>query len=163
MMILGIDPGLSGAVAFLDVLNESIVVMDMPTVELQRNGKTKREVSPVLLADMIAGKGVTQAFVERVSAMPGQGVSSMFSFGRSLGVVEGVLAAYEIPTTLVTPQAWQKGMGVRSGKDGSRERVMQLFPNYSELFARKKDDGRAEAVLIAKFGYTMRLGTGIEL
>ena len=73
MMILGIDPGLSGAIAFLDVMNESIVVMDMPTVELQRNGKTKREVSPVLLADMIAGKGVTQAFVERVSAMPGQG------------------------------------------------------------------------------------------
>lgn len=152
MMILGIDPGLSGALAFLDSVNGSLVVMDMPVVELQRNGKTKREVSPALLADMIAGKGIKQAYVERVSAMPGQGVSSMFSFGRSLGIVEGVLAAYEIPMTLVTPQAWQKSIGMRSGKDGSRERAMQLFPAYADLFARKKDDGRSDAALIAKYG-----------
>lgn len=152
MLILGIDPGLSGAIAFLDTTTDALVIMDMPTVEMTRNGKNKREVSPALIADMIAGKGVTQAFMERVSAMPGQGVSSMFSFGRSTGVVEGVLAAYEIPTTLVTPQAWMKAMGVRAGKDGSRERAMQLFPQYADRFARKKDDGRSDAALIAKYG-----------
>lgn len=152
MLILGIDPGLSGAIAFLDTTSDAVVVMDMPTVEVMRNGKTKREVSPALVADLVAGKGVVQAFVERVSAMPGQGVSSMFSFGRSVGVLEGVLAAYEIPTTLVTPQAWMKSMGVRAGKDGSRERAMQLFPQYADQFARKKDNGRSDAVLIAKYG-----------
>lgn len=152
MLILGIDPGLSGAIAFLDAQTGTLVVMDMPTVEVTRNGKNKREVSPALIADVIAGKGVAKAFIERVSAMPGQGVSSMFSFGRSVGVVEGVLAAYEIPTTLVTPQAWMKAMNVRAGKDGSRERAMQLFPQYAEMFARKKDDGRSDAVLIAKYG-----------
>lgn len=154
MMILGIDPGLSGAIAFYDTSNESVVVIDMPTVEVTRNGKNKREVSPALIADAVAGKGIVQAFVERVSAMPGQGVSSMFSFGRSVGVIEGVLAAYEIPVTLVTPQAWMKAMGVRAGKDGSRERAMQLFPQYADLFSRKKDDGRSDAVLIAKYGAT---------
>ena len=153
-MILGIDPGLSGAIAFYDTSNESVVVIDMPTVEVTRNGKNKREVSPALIADAVAGKGIVQAFVERVSAMPGQGVSSMFSFGRSVGVIEGVLAAYEIPVTLVTPQAWMKSMGVRAGKDGSRERAMQLFPQYADLFSRKKDDGRSDAVLIAKYGAT---------
>ena len=154
MMILGIDPGLSGAIAFYDTSNESVVVIDMPTIEVTRNGKNKREVSPALIADAVAGKGIVQAFVERVSAMPGQGVSSMFSFGRSVGVIEGVLAAYEIPVTLVTPQAWMKAMGVRAGKDGSRERAMQLFPQYADLFSRKKDDGRSDAVLIAKYGAT---------
>ena len=152
MIVLGIDPGLSGALAFYDTVSEVLVVMDMPTVEVTRNGKSKREVSPALVADMVAGKGIEKAFMERVSAMPGQGVSSMFSFGRSSGVVEGVLAAYEIPTTLVTPQAWMKAMGVRAGKDGSRERAMQLFPQYSMTFSRKKDDGRSDAALIAKFG-----------
>jgi crossover junction endodeoxyribonuclease RuvC len=154
MIILGIDPGLSGAIAIYNIYTEELVVMDMPTVEMTRNGKHKREVSPALVADVIAGKGAVRAYMERVSAMPGQGVSSMFSFGRSAGVVEGVLAAYEIPVTLVTPQAWMKAMGVRAGKDGSRERAMQLFPAYSTLFARKKDDGRSDAALIAKYGAT---------
>lgn len=152
MIVLGIDPGLSGALAFYDTTTEVLVVMDMPTVEVTRNGKNKREVSPALVADMVAGKGIEKAFMERVSAMPGQGVSSMFSFGRSAGILEGVLAAYEIPTTMVTPQAWMKAMNVRAGKDGSRERAMQLFPQYSTAFSRKKDDGRSDAALIAKFG-----------
>lgn len=154
MIILGIDPGLSGAIAIYNIYTEELVVMDMPVVEMTRNGKHKREVSPALVADVIAGKGAVRAYMERVSAMPGQGVSSMFSFGRSAGIIEGVLAAYEIPVTLVTPQAWMKGMAVRAGKDGSRERAMQLFPAYSTLFARKKDDGRSDAALIAKYGAT---------
>ena len=154
MIILGIDPGLSGALAFLDTRDNTVDVVDMPTVEVKRNNKLKREVSAQLVAAIVIKRHAEAAFLEKVNAMAGQGVSSVFSFGRSAGIIEGVLAAYDIPTTLVTPQAWQKAMGVRDGKDGSRERAMQLFPASAELFQRKKDDGRSDASLIAKYGAT---------
>jgi crossover junction endodeoxyribonuclease RuvC len=152
MIILGIDPGLNGALAFYDTVEKTLEIVDMPTVDIVRNQKAKREVSPALLACAIAGKGVKRAYLERVNAMPGQGVTSVFSFGRSTGIIEGVLAAYEIATTIITPQTWQKATQVRDGKDGSRERAMQLFPANADLFARKKDDGRSDAALIAYFG-----------
>lgn len=152
MIILGIDPGLSGALAFYDTVEQSVEVIDMPVMELVRNGKKKREVSAQSLANHIAGRKISGAFLERVNAMTGQGVTSVFSFGRSLGIVEGILAAYDIPTTLVTPQAWQKAVNQRAGKDGSRERAMQLFPAQVDLFQRKKDDGRSDASLIAYYG-----------
>jgi crossover junction endodeoxyribonuclease RuvC len=152
MIILGIDPGLSGALAFLDTKTGMIAVEDMPTVTVMRNRKEKREVSAQLVAAIVVKRHVEAAFLEKVNAMAGQGVSSVFSFGRSAGIIEGVLAAFDIPTTLVTPQAWQKAMAVRDGKDGSRERAMQLFPASAELFQRKKDDGRSDAALIAKHG-----------
>jgi crossover junction endodeoxyribonuclease RuvC len=94
----------------------------------------------------------TDAFVEKVFAMAGQGVTSVFSFGRSLGVVEGVLTTMKIKTTLITPQTWQKRMAVTGGKDGSRARAMDLFPEQAQMFKRVKDDGRADAALIAAFG-----------
>jgi crossover junction endodeoxyribonuclease RuvC len=152
MIILGIDPGLSGALALYNTSDQTVEVFDMPVLELVRNGKTKREVSAQALANLLAGTTIKAAFVERVNAMPGQGVTSVFSFGRSTGIVEGILAAYDIPTTLVTPQAWQKAVGQRAGKDGGRERAMQLFPAQADLFQRKKDDGRSDAALIAYYG-----------
>jgi crossover junction endodeoxyribonuclease RuvC len=152
MIILGIDPGLSGALALYDTSEQTVEVFDMPVLELVRNGKKKGEVSAQALANLLAATTIKAAFVERVNAMPGQGVTSVFSFGRSTGIVEGILAAYDIPTTLVTPQAWQKAVGQRAGKDGSRERAMQLFPAQVGLFQRKKDDGRSDAALIAYYG-----------
>ena len=152
MIILGIDPGLSGALALYNTSEQTVEVFDMPVLELVRNGKKKGEVSAQALANLLAGRGVKAAYLERVNAMPGQGVTSVFSFGRSTGIVEGILAAYDIPTTLVTPQAWQKAVGQRAGKDGSRERAMQLFPAQADLFQRKKDDGRSDAALIAYYG-----------
>lgn len=152
MIILGIDPGLSGALALYDTSEQTVEVFDMPVLELVRNGKKKGEVSAQALANLLAGRGIKAAYLERVNAMPGQGVTSVFSFGRSTGIVEGILAAYDIPTTLVTPQAWQKAVGQRAGKDGSRERAMQLFPAQVGLFQRKKDDGRSDAALIAYYG-----------
>lgn len=153
-MILGVDPGLSGALAFFDPSKGLLIVRDMPTVDVVRNGKHKREISPQMLANLVREHNVTAAFVERVGAMPGQGVSSVFSFGRSLGIVEGVLAALELSTTIIPPQTWQKAVGVRGGKDGSRARAAELFPRDAAQFARKKDDGRADAALIAWFGAT---------
>jgi len=156
VIVLGIDPGLSGALAFLNTDTGMIEIEDMPTVTVMRNRKEKREVSAQLVSAIVIKRHVQAAFLEKVNAMAGQGVSSVFSFGRSAGIIEGVLAAYDIPTTLVTPQAWQKAMGVRDGKDGSRERAMQLFPASAELFQRKKDDGRSDASLIAKYGADAR-------
>lgn len=153
MKVCGIDPGISGAFAIFDTTYEDeIQIWDMPTVSILRNGKNKNEVSAALVATIIAGKNIDCAYLERVNAMPGQGVSSVFSFGRSVGILEGVIAAYEIPITIVTPQAWQKAMAVRGGKDGSRERAMELFPKSSDSFKLKKNDGRADATLIAMYG-----------
>jgi crossover junction endodeoxyribonuclease RuvC len=86
--------------------------------------------------------------VEKVSAMPGNGATSMFSFGRSLGIIEGIIAAYNIPVTYVTPGVWTKGIGRGAGKDASRARACELYPSHQKSFARVKDDGRADAVLI---------------
>jgi crossover junction endodeoxyribonuclease RuvC len=148
---LGIDVGLNGAIALV-VDGELVSVVDMPTVTLDRNGKAKRQVSVPELVDIIKQFDPNEAYVEKVFAMAGQGVTSVFSFGRSLGVVEGVLTTMKIKTTLMTPQTWQKGLGMTGGKDGSRARAMELFPEQTALFKRVKDDGRSDAALIALWG-----------
>lgn len=148
-MIIGIDPGLSGALAFFNHIEGMLEIIDMPTVEVQRGNKAKREISPAMLAALISARKPSVAILERVNAMPGQGVSSTFQFGRGVGMVEGVLAALHIPTEYVTPQSWQKATGVRGGKDGSRQRAAELFPAYAHLFHLKKWDGRSDAALIA--------------
>lgn len=149
---IGIDPGLNGAIALV-VDGELVRVVDMPTVTLERNGKTKRQVSVPELVDIIKELDPTEAYCEKVFAMSGQGVTSVFSLGRSLGVVEGILTALRIKTTLMTPQTWIKGMAVTGGKDGSRARAMELFPEHLALFKRVKDDGRSDASLIALWGF----------
>jgi crossover junction endodeoxyribonuclease RuvC len=155
MIFIGIDPGLNGAIAFFDLAKGHLSVVDMPVVEMLRGGKKKREVSAQMLAQIIrlAERPCTAMF-ERVNAMPGQGVTSVFSFGRSSGIVEGVLAALAIPTHIITPQVWQKAASVRGGKDGARQRATELFPAYAGLFARKKDDGRADAACMAWYAAT---------
>ena len=155
MIYIGIDPGLNGAIAFLDTEKGHLSVVDMPTFEVKRNNKAKREVNAAGLAHILAAAQKVQGIIlERVGAMPGQGVTSVFSFGRSVGLVEGVLAAYLLPVSIVTPQAWQKAAGVRGGKDGSRMRACELFPNYAGLFALKKHDGRADAAIMAWYAAT---------
>lgn len=148
---LGIDVGLNGAIALVQD-GELVGVVDMPTVTLDRNGKAKRQVSVPELVEIIKQFDPDEAYVEKVFAMAGQGVTSVFSFGRSLGVVEGVLTTLKIKTTLMTPQTWQKGLGMTGGKDGSRARAMELFPEQMALFKRVKDDGRSDAALIALWG-----------
>ena len=153
--VIGIDPGLDGAIAVLDETGDIIQVYDMPTVEVKVNGSTKRKVAPAAIASelrMYTVDGKCRAVIEQVSAMPGQGVTSMFTFGRSLGVLEGVLAGMGIPYELVTPSTWVKKMRVAPGKGGSRQRAMELWPMDADLFKRVKDDGRADASLIARYG-----------
>jgi crossover junction endodeoxyribonuclease RuvC len=148
---IGIDCGLNGAIAVLDD-GKLVLVRDMPTLTMDINKKSKRQVSPQLLSDIIKGLQPDRAIVERPAARPGQGVTAMFGFGRSLGVVEGVLAGLSVPVTYVAPATWTKAMGKAAGKDASRQRAIELFPSMSEHFKRVKDDGRAEAVLIAAWG-----------
>ena len=153
MFIIGIDPGASGAVAILEKSGKLVHVFDMPSLELMAGGKAKRRVNPEMLAaelKLYADQGAT-AVVEQVGAMPGQGVSSMFAFGESFGLAKGVLAGLRIPTSTVTPGKWKKAMGVNAGKDGSRAKAAQLWPSQAGEFKRVKDDGRAEACLIAEW------------
>lgn len=151
MRILGIDVGLNGAIAVVEG-EQLIDVHDMPTFTVERGGKNKRMVNAAELARLIRQSAPASAYLERLSAMPGQGVTSMFSMGQSLGVVLGILAALDIPTTTIPPRTWQKALDVPQGKDGSRYRAAQLFPAHAAQFARVKDDGRSDAVLIAAYG-----------
>ena len=146
-IVMSIDPGLSGAIAVFD--GETLIdIVDTPVHSLVRNGKTKRQISGSGLAAIFRDYKPAHVVVEKVSAMPGQGVTSMFSFGRSFGLIEGILAAYELPATFVMPSVWTKGIGRGLGKDASRSRACELYPNHQKSFARVKDDGRADAVLI---------------
>ena len=151
--IIGIDPGLSGAVAVLTG-SDSLRILDMPTVTVERNGKSKRQVSASELAEIIytLKSDDCHVFVERVGAVSGQGVTSVFSFGRSFGMIEGILAAFKLPVTYVAPATWVKAIGRGQGKDASRARAMELFPNNQADFKRVKDDGRSDAALIAYWG-----------
>jgi crossover junction endodeoxyribonuclease RuvC len=149
--VIGIDPGISGAIAVFEdgVLHRLI---DMPTLELDSGKTKKRHISAAGLATILnvfTSDADCHVVTERVTARPGQGVTSMFNFGRSTGIIEGVVAALLIPNTYVTPQTWTKAVGRAAGKDASRMRAMELFPSKAELFKRAKDDGRADAALIA--------------
>ena len=151
--IIGIDPGLSGAVAVLTG-SDSLRILDMPTMTVECNGKSKRQVSASELAEIIytLKSDDCHVFVERVGAVSGQGVTSVFSFGRSFGMIEGILAAFKLPVTYVAPATWVKAVGRGQGKDASRARAMELFPNNQADFKRVKDDGRSDAALIAYWG-----------
>lgn len=153
-MILGIDPGRFGAVAVLD-RDRLVHVFDMPIVTLQVNGKAKHRISPEMLVSELGmyRDAVTCAYVEKVSAMPGQGVSSMFAFGESLGIIRGIMAGLLIPCVLVPPSQWKKGVGLGAGKDAARALAAQTWPLHAGEFSRVKDDGRAEAALIGLWGY----------
>ena len=153
MIYLGIDPGLSGALAVLDKDGEIIDIFDMPTLEVISGTSKKQRVNPHgIVSELTLFKNIpVQAIIEQVNAMPGQGVTSMFSFGRSLGILEGVLAGIQIPYTLVTPVVWKRKMQVNASKDGARELAMRTWPSKADLFKRKKDDGRAEAALLALY------------
>lgn len=142
--IMGIDPGLKGAISFyFPDAPERVSVEDMPVVAGM--------VDAVTLAQRVAQLRPDVAIVELVGSMPGQGVSSTFKFGEGCGVVRGVLAGLNIPVHYASPQRWKKHFRLSADKEESRRRALELFPVSGAAFARKKDDGRAEAALIALY------------
>jgi crossover junction endodeoxyribonuclease RuvC len=151
--IIGIDPGATGAVAILDHEGDLIEVWDIPTVALGAKG-TKKRISPEMLASELRNwQDAAVCYLEQVAARPGQGVSSMFAFGESLGIIRGILAGMSIPVVLVTPAKWKRDMILpTSSKEYSRQRAAQNWPKHAGEFARVKDDGRAEAALLGLWG-----------
>jgi crossover junction endodeoxyribonuclease RuvC len=148
--VIGIDPGISGAISVFNWYTHTLEnVIDMPTLEVDSGKTKKRHISAVSLCNYLTIFSNAHIVIEKVGAMPGQGVTSMFNFGRSAGIIEGVVAALRMPHTYVTPAAWTKAVGRAAGKDASRMRAMELFPSKADLFKRAKDDGRADAALIA--------------
>jgi crossover junction endodeoxyribonuclease RuvC len=152
MTVLGIDPGLDGALALLDCRGKVIEIVDMPTVPVVINKKNRRQVPPALLASVIERLAPSVAFLEHVSTRPGEGAVGAFSFGRSFGCLEGVLATLQIPVTLVYPATWKRALNIPADKGGARMKAMSLFPEVADQFKLKKHDGRAEAGLIALYG-----------
>lgn len=143
MIIAGIDPGLTGAVAFMEG-GKIIAVLDLPIVN--------KALDAANFYDILYKDGCSHAFIEKAGPQPVQGVRAAFKTGEVYGTIVGVLMACHIPTAGVSPTAWKKYFGLSNDKEASRAKVIQWFPSEAKYFARKKDHGRAEAVLIAIYG-----------
>jgi hypothetical protein len=144
LCIMGSDPGLGGANSFFYPKQNVIAVYDMPVVA--------GDVDAATLAALIAQMRPDMAFVELVASRPGQGVASMFKFGCGFGILRGVIAASGVPMHLVSPAKWKRSFGLDSDKEKSRALALRLWPTRSDLFGRKKDHGRAESALLARYG-----------
>ena len=155
MIIIGIDPGITGAISFF-VDGELKDVMDMPT--MASGNKNKKQINGSQIFNEISLRTQNHkpeninVVVEQVSAMPGQGVTSMFNFGQSFGVLKGVCAAMQLPIFFVRPAKWKKYYDlINSQKDSSRVKVIEMFPKFSSMLSRKKDTNKADAILIANY------------
>lgn len=150
MIVIGVDPGISGAIARYNSSEASaatqLIIWDMPILEVNK----KKTISPYLVANILK-EAAAPVYIEKVAAMPNQGVTSMFNFGKGFGVILGAAAGLGLQTTQVTPQQWMKALKCQRGKDANRQRACELFPQYADMFARKKDDGRADAALLAYY------------
>ncbi len=157
MLIIGIDPGISGSVCFLKD-GKILEVVEMPT--MTEGKKNKRQVNGSQLYNEISkriNKSENQdvrVVIEQVSAMPGQGVTSMFNFGQSFGILKGLCSAMQLPMYFVRPAKWKKYFNlINSEKDASRTRAIEIFPYFSSQLSKKKDSNKADAILIASFYY----------
>lgn len=147
-MIIGIDPGFTGAIALVD--GKRVWAADLPITLI----KNKKEICVTTFIDILRDIGVRRiqyAVVEDVHARPGQAAGAMWRFSYNAGILFGVLRAFDIKVIRVSPQVWKPGLGLNSDKNKSLELARELYPNYKKYFKRKKDDGRAEALLLAHF------------
>ena len=155
MLIIGIDPGIYGSICFLD--NGKILdVIEMPI--MADGKKNKKQVNGSQVYNEISKrikqfeKNQIRVVIEHVSAMPGQGVTSMFNFGQSFGILKGICTAMQLPMYFVRPTKWKKYFNLlNSEKDASRTRAIEIFPYFSSQLSRKKDSNKADAILIASF------------
>jgi len=157
MLIIGIDPGISGSICFFED-GKILDVVEMPT--MIEGKKNKRQVNGAQIYNEILKriekkeKHNIRIIIEQVSAMPGQGVTSMFNFGQSFGILKGICSAMQLPMFFVRPAKWKKYFGlINSEKDASRTRAIEMFPYFSSHLSKKKDSNKADAILIASFYY----------
>ena len=157
MLIIGIDPGISGSICFFED-GKIIDVIEMPT--MTEGKKNKRQVNGAQIYNEIL-KRVSKAqrfnvrvVIEHVSAMPGQGVTSMFNFGQSFGILKGICSAMQLSMFFVRPAKWKKYFNlINSEKYASRTKAIEIFPYFSSQLSKKKDTNKADAILIASFYY----------
>ncbi len=159
MKIIGIDPGLSGAIAILEN-NKVLNIFDIPV--MSEGKKNKRQLNSALLVNLIKEninkEEEVAVIVEQVNAMPGQGVTSMFNFGQTFGALKGICAALELPIFFVRPSKWKKYFElINSSKDASRTKVIEMYPKLSSQLSKKKDVNKSDAILIARFYSDTRL------
>ena len=153
MIIFGIDPGISGAISVLE--NKKVIeIYDMPT--MIDGKKNKKQVNGSQVANIIKERLDEDkeiiVVVEHVNAMPGQGVTSMFNFGQSFGVIKGICSALSLPIYFVRPVKWKKHFNlIKTNKDASRTKVIEVYPEISSKLSRKKDSNKADAILIARY------------
>ena len=157
MVIIGIDPGISGSICFFED-GKITDVIEMPT--MTEGKKNKKQVNGSQIYNEILKrinkfqKKDIRVIVEQVSAMPGQGVTSMFNFGQSFGILKGICSAMQLPIYFVRPAKWKKYFNlINSEKDASRTRAIEIFPYFSSQLSKKKDANKADAILIASFYY----------
>ena len=153
MKIIGIDPGLSGAIAVLEN-NKFLNVFEMPV--MSEGKKNKRQLNSALLVNLLKENVLNNeevaVVVEQVNAMPGQGVTSMFNFGQTFGAIKGICAALGFPIFFVRPSKWKKYFElINSSKDSSRTKAIEMYPKLSNQLAKKKDVNKSDAILIARF------------
>ena len=153
MKIIGIDPGLSGAIAILDD-KKVLGLFDMPV--MADGKKNKRQLNSAHLSQYISSNIVDMnksvVVVEQVNAMPGQGVTSMFNFGQTFGAIKGISATLKLPIFFVRPSKWKKHFElINSSKDASRTKVIEMYPSFAEKLSKKKDVNKSDAILIARF------------
>ena len=155
MLIIGIDPGISGSICFFQD-GKVIDVIEMPTMTEGKKNKKQVNGSQIFneISDRIKrldNKDI-KVVVEQVSAMPGQGVTSMFNFGQSFGILKGICSAMQLPIYFVRPAKWKKYFNlINSEKDASRTKAIEIFPYFASQLSRKKDSNKADAILIASF------------
>ncbi len=159
MKVIGIDPGLSGAIAILEE-NKVLSLFDMPV--MAEGKKNKRQLNSAQLVNIIQDNTNEEdeiaVVVEQVNAMPGQGVTSMFNFGQTFGAIKGVCAALKLPIFFVRPSKWKKHFElINSSKDSSRTKTIEMYPSLSNQLAKKKDVNKADAILIARYYNESRL------
>ena len=160
MKIIGIDPGLSGAIAILEN-NKVLNIFDIPV--MSEGKKNKRQLNSALTCKFIKRKyplndEEVAVVVEQVNAMPGQGVTSMFNFGQTFGALKGICAALRITNFFVRPSKWKKHFElINSSKDASRTKAIEMYPKLSNQLAKKKDVNKSDAILIARFFSETRL------
>ena len=157
MLIIGIDPGISGSICFFED-GKILDVLEMPT--MTDGKKNKKQVNGAQIYNEISTKiraiekQNLRVIIEQVSAMPGQGVTSMFNFGQSFGILKGICSAMQLPMYFIRPAKWKKYFGlIKSEKDASRTKVIEMFPYFSPQLSKKKDSNKADAILIASFYY----------
>ena len=161
MLIIGIDPGIKGAIC---ILKDGVVidVFDMPVMPVGKKNKSQVNGSQIYneIQKVIENKDKQdiKVVIEQVSAMPGQGVTSMFNFGQTFGAIKGICAALGLPIFFVRPSKWKKHFElINSSKDSSRTKVIEMYPSLSSQLAKKKDVNKSDAILIARFYSETRL------